>query len=482
VSIRLRIFLAFFAAGVAGLWYMADWVRDDVRPHYLKSMEESLGDTANVLSSLLSDRVRDGTIETAEFRRSFDEACRRQLSAKIYDMVKTRVDLRVYVTDERGVVIFDSDGGRDEGKDYSRWNDVYLTLRGEYGARSTRGAPDAPRTSVRHIAAPVLADGRTVGVLTVCKPVDSVDLFIESARRRVVIGALAAGLVVLVLSYAISRWGTRPIRRLTEYAKAVRDGGRPRPPAPGRSEIGTMGAALEEMREALEGRKYVETFVQTLTHEVKSPLSAIRGAAELLEEEMPAERRARFIANIRGEAERIQKVVDRLLELSSLESRGELRDVEEVDLSALIEEVVESISPALESRNISLRSEVRASATVRGERFLLRQALANLLQNAADFSPRGGEIAVALEASGSVAEMSVVDRGPGIPEYAGDRIFEKFYSLPRPETGRKGTGLGLSFVRQVAALHGGEAGLENRPGGGARAFLRLPCAPLPATA
>jgi two-component system sensor histidine kinase CreC len=110
---------------------------------------------------------------------------------------------------------------------------------------------------------------------------------------------------------------------------------------------------------------------------------------------------------------------------------------------------------------------------VQGERFLLQRALANLLHNAVEFSPRGGEIEVRAAIEGRHCRVTVRDHGPGIPDYALDRVFEKFYSLRRPESGRKGTGLGLSFVKEIAALHRGSVQLANHPDGGALATLTL---------
>jgi two-component system sensor histidine kinase CreC len=475
VKLRTRIFLSFLAAGGAALWYGADWLRDEVRPHYLKSMEDSLVDTANVLAVLAAPHMtEDGRFDAAEFRPALDAAGERQLSARIYDIEKTRVDLRVYVTDAQGLVVFDSDGGRAEGEDYSQWNDVYLTLRGRYGARSTRVDPEDPGTSVLHVGAPVVSGGRIVGALTVGKPVGFVHRFITQAKRQIAVRAALAAAVLFVLCYVISLWVTGPIGRLTAFARAVRDGRRPPLPRLGRGEMADMGRAFDEMREALEGRRYVEQYVQTLTHEIKSPLSAIRGAAELLAEEMPAERRARFTANIRTEADRIGNVVERLLELAALENRQGLQSIEEVDLAALAAAAIDSLAPSFEARRLTVKSGLASGAPVCGERFLLRQALANLLQNAIDFSPEGGEITVTLTRTAAGAELAVSDRGPGVPDYAIGRVFEKFYSLPRPDSGRKSTGLGLALVREVAELHGGAARIENLPGGGARAVIVLP--------
>jgi two-component system sensor histidine kinase CreC len=214
--------------------------------------------------------------------------------------------------------------------------------------------------------------------------------------------------------------------------------------------------------------------VQALTHELKSPLSAIRGAAELLREPVPDEPRRRFVANIAEQVQRIQDLVDRLLQLASLEKRRTLDEPQPVRLRDLAEGVIASLDPVSQVKGVTLRTSIPEGLAVWGDPFLLRQALANLVQNAIDFSPHGGPVDVAAVALGRTVELSVRDRGPGIPDFALGRVFEKFYSLRRPDTGKKSTGLGLSFVGEIAQLHRGAAALANHPEGGAVATLRLP--------
>ncbi|RYY85191.1 MAG: two-component system sensor histidine kinase CreC, partial [Comamonadaceae bacterium] len=239
--------------------------------------------------------------------------------------------------------------------------------------------------------------------------------------------------------------------------------------------VGAWKAAVQEMGDALAGRSYVADYVQTLTHELKSPLSAIRGAAELLEDAgMPPAERTKFLANIARETARIQEVVDRMMELTALESRRALGSMVPVALRPLLEEVAAGASQAAAPRGVRVVLQVDADAVVEGDAFLLRQAVSNLLENAVDFSPEGGAVHVALEATRRDAVVRVTDEGPGVPAYAQGKVFEKFYSLPRPHTHKKSTGLGLSFVQRIAALHRGGIALGNRPEGGAVATLRLP--------
>ena len=473
MSLRLRLLILLLAIYSAGGTLLTRWVLDQVRPRYLESMEESLVDTSVLLAAVLETQLAADPADGEILRRAFAAARGHAFLAKVFTLQKTAIDLEVYVTDERGRVVFDSTG-RDEGRDYARWNDVARTLRGQYGARSSRARPGDDDTQVIHVAAPVHRDGRIVGVVSVGKPTRGINALVAVARRRILLGAALGGVGLLALLLLVASWVIAPLERLTAYARAVRDR-RPAapPPLPGRT-LRELGTALEEMRDALEGRRQVERYTQALAHEVKAPLAAIRGAAELLGEDLPAEQREKFLGNIRGEAARIQHIVDRLLELSSLEARKALDRTERLEASALLAEAAAALRPACEAARVALLVEGGAGVWLRGERVLLREALVNLLQNALEFTPAGGRVTLRAEAGAGRVRLIIIDTGPGVPAYALPRVFDRFYSLPRPASGRKSTGLGLSLVREIAHLHGGEAELANGPEGGAIATLWVP--------
>jgi len=134
-------------------------------------------------------------------------------------------------------------------------------------------------------------------------------------------------------------------------------------------------------------------------------------------------------------------------------------------------------APSLQAAGVSLRVHADPGLPcVRGDGFLLRQALVNLIDNAVDFSPASGVVELRMQRAGAELQVSLADRGPGVPDFALPRIFERFYSLPRPEGGSRSSGLGLCFVAEVALLHGGSVSVVNRDGGGATATLCLPLA------
>jgi two-component system sensor histidine kinase CreC len=446
----------------------------DLTTRYLESIEDPLVDQANILASIVSVEMETNDFNPEKLYQAFERAYSRPLSAKIYEFLKTEVDIRVYITDASGRILFDSEDRQNLGTDFSAWRDVRLTLEGEYGARSTRSDPEDPTSSVLYVAAPILVFGKTAGVLTVVKPTTNINTLYKNAKPRILrIGMLGLAAAIF-LSLIVSIWITRPIKRLTQYANDVREGNRVELPKLGRSELREMGLAFEKMREALEGKKYVEEYVQTLNHEIKSPLSAIRGAAELLEEGMATEKRARFLANIRNEANRIQDIVDRMLVLSELENQRTLQKAETMSLGSLMRRVLESKEPVISKKKLTIAMDAGEDIYVRGDPFLLHQALSNLIQNAVDFSPVEGRIEVTGQVEKGTVNIVVEDRGPGIPDYARERVFDKFFSLQRPDTGRKSTGLGLNLVREVAVLHKGEIRLANLPGIGLRATLSLP--------
>jgi two-component system sensor histidine kinase CreC len=306
------------------------------------------------------------------------------------------------------------------------------------------------------------------------RPLATVTEGVNEARRRLIwaLGLLAA--VMVAAGWWIASRLTGSLERLAEYVLAIRDGRAATRPASRATEVASLGRAFEEMRVALEGKAYVEQYTQALAHELKAPLSAIRGAAELLAENPPEADRARFVANLRAESERLQQLVERLLELASLETRRPGAAMTEVDLSDILRDVQAATQELAVTRGVTLVFPGDARVPVLGEKFLLAQAVGNLVRNALEFTPPGGSVTVALDIEHTNARVTVADTGAGVPDYALDRIFERFYSLPRPDTGRKSSGLGLSIVREVARLHGGSVTLDNRPEGGARASLTLP--------
>ena len=479
MSIRGRIFAVFVLALAVGSYGFFNWLRDDMRPRYMEAQEDILVDMARLLASQIQTNyvaktAQGWAIDTALLQSSFTALRQQEFQAQIYSLLKTSADIRVYVTDAQGIAIFDSEPDRDLGRDMSQWRDVDRTLRGEYGARSSKDELFA-EGSTMYVAAPIRADEDIIGVLSVGKTTRNAERFLESAIPRFVAAAVSALGFALLLAFVLNWWVTRPLYQLQLYARALQSGLPQAPPKLRDQDMAAVANAMNELRQALDGKQYVEDYVQALTHELKSPAAAISGAAELLREPLKDAQRQRFLNNIDREAQRLSVLVERMLALAEIENRDHLRAEESVDLVALLAEACESLAAQAAQKELDIVSQVPQRLLLQGEGFLLQRALVNLLHNAIDFSPQGGRIELQMQqdtVSHSVC-VEVRDEGGGLPDYAKSRVFDRFYSLPRAD-GHKGSGLGLSFVRQIAQLHGGSIELENLPSRGVVARLKLP--------
>jgi two-component system phosphate regulon sensor histidine kinase PhoR len=224
-------------------------------------------------------------------------------------------------------------------------------------------------------------------------------------------------------------------------------------------------------------------FVANASHELKTPVAAVRVLAETLLTALPDDPEAgrRFAERIGREAERLDALVRDLLDLSRVE-RGTL-DVEPVDLVGLAKEVVGGYADRAEERRIKLRSELQPNVAMRGDRAQLGLLLSNLVDNAVRYTPARGTVCVRLDAGESRAVLQVTDTGEGIPESELPRVFERFYRVDKARARQTGgTGLGLAIVRHVAESHGGAVKVDSELGRGTTFTVTLPLAGPPSTA
>lgn len=452
MRIRTAIFVVYVVASALGLSVMTALVLRDVRLRYVESMRRTMGDIAAYMAAFASPESAEG-----------------DWTGKLTALPQQDGMLRVFACDRTGKVLFDS-ANRDVGQVY-RWN---MLGGGRLASENYTQSNVALVNGELRVVARVMAGEEHVGWVGLGRPLTAIEDGVRAARWRLVIAIGSIAGVMVLLGWWLAVRLTRSLEKLAEYARKVRDGLVAVAPSSRAREIAELARAFEEMRDALEGRQHVERYTQALAHEVKSPLAAIRGAAELMDETMPAEKRAKFLANIRQEAARIQRIIERLLELSSLEARKQLQQTTHIDAMQLAVEAIDIVRPAAAARDITIELDMPRAISIRGDVVLLREALVNLLQNAVEFSPKGGVVKFAVRLAEAQMEFTVEDNGPGVPDYALSRVFERFYSLPRPDTDKKSTGLGLALVREIAHLHGGTATLANRPEGGARSSLTLP--------
>lgn len=434
----------------------------------METVEESLNDTAHILSAIVEEKLEQNPRTYLKFQDTlhslfspvFENTNKRSFKAKIYSLLKTNTDIQVYITNAKGMVIFDSEGYR-EGLDYSKFNDVYLTLQGKYGARSSK-LLDKEGEGALFVASPIRYKNQIIAVLTVIKPKTGVIPFIDEAKRKFWRISLLVASSIAILFSLLAYLIFRPILRLSQYVSSLRKKEKVVFPKIGIRELNELGQEVDLLVEEIEGKKYIESYVQTLTHEIKSPLSSILASVELLHTH-PNESE-RLTKNIQEEAKRIQNLIEQLLELSFLEGKKEISLEDRVFIHGLVEEVISDFQSELQWKSIFVVIQCADTTwEIKGNRNYLYLAIKNLIRNSIDFASANDTINIEIhkEPDNSV-KLSVLDEGQKIPDYALTRVTEKFYSLPRPINNRKSSGLGLSIVSQIVELHGGKLEIKNR--------------------
>jgi two-component system sensor histidine kinase CreC len=472
MRLGLRVFFGFFLiAGLSAVLLLKVFLAE-VKPSVREVMEDLMVDTAHLVAEIAVDELATGTpASDGRLAAQLQRYVKRDIDVPIWGLRKQSLTLRIYVTDATGRVVLDSGQPSAVGQDYSQWRDVALTLRGDYGARSTRYSDD-DRSTILVVAAPVLKDGRTLGVVSVAKPVSSVQAFIDRAERRVFWAGAALLATSLVVGVGVTLWLVASVRRLRRFAQQAQAGqAQTLPEVPG--ELGDLAVAMDDMRRRLEGREQLEHDVRALTHELKSPLAALRASGELLQDELPEADRKRFAGQVLDQTARLQTLVERVLALSQLEAQVGLGERQRVALVDWTEAQLERQAPRLRQLGLNVVWTARENVTVDVDAALLELAFGNLLVNAIDFAPAGSTLELAVSTTAASAKLTLRDHGPGVPAAGFAQLGKRFFSTARPGSLVKGSGLGLAIARRVAELHGGRLAFEAAQPG-LRVTLTLP--------
>ncbi|MEO0679761.1 MAG: stimulus-sensing domain-containing protein [Pseudomonadota bacterium] len=345
------------------------------------------------------------------------------------------------------------------------------------------------------VAVPIESLGKIHGALLLSTRGGDIDAIVASERLSILQVFLVALAVSVVLSVLLANTIARPIERLAEAAldaergqsrrrDATSSGGRVALPdmTQRRDEIGRLSGALTRMTEALYSRiEATESFAADVAHEIKNPLTSLRSAVETLRYARRDVDRERLLHVIESDVSRLDRLVTDISNASRLDAELVREEREDFDLSALLSSIADFNAPKAEARGARIVPRLpEAPLTIQGIEGRLAQVFVNLLDNAASFSPEGGEIRLLARETDEGVEVRVEDEGPGIPDENLASVFQRFYS-ERPDSEAFGhhSGLGLSISRQIVEAHGGAIRAENvGPAGvprrGARFVVTLP--------
>jgi len=374
--------------------------------------------------------------------------------------------------------------------------EVQMALNGARGSivrRNERGE------TIVSVAVPIQRAGTVRGALMVSTQGDAIDRVIASERFGLLQVFLIAAAVMVVLSILLAGAIAGPVRRLADAAERVRQGIKSRQEIPDftyrTDEIGHLSGALRDMTQALYRRiDAIESFAADVSHELKNPLTSLRSAVETLPLARSDESRGRLLEIIQHDVKRLDRLISDISDASRLDAELSRAEARRVDMRRLITTVVSVANERRRPKDATIQLDIETPTAegdgpfaIVGHDSRLGQVVNNLLDNARSFSPPDAKVRVALRRTKSHVELVCEDEGPGIPEHALERIFERFYT-DRPEQGfGQNSGLGLSISRQIVQAHRGTIQAENRPGPadedgeptvrGARFIVRLPLAP-----
>jgi two-component system sensor histidine kinase CreC len=243
------------------------------------------------------------------------------------------------------------------------------------------------------------------------------------------------------------------------------------------NQFNKLATTIKDARADVELKDDVEQYIDTLAHELRTPITGIQLTAENLLSPMSDAQRKRFVENILESNKHMDLLVNRLLDLSRIERREALKNVETLSIKETVNIVLKEPSrvKTILDKDLNIDIQISSNATLKAEKILLVQAIGNIVNNALDFTPASGKITIKASQTNSAISIIVLDDGPGIPPQVINKLFTRFFSVTRPDTGVRGNGLGLRFVRKIMKLHGGEISLQNRfIQQGAEARLRFP--------
>lgn len=373
---------------------------------------------------------------------------------------------RILVTDEGGKVLYDTRETGSAVGDYIFYTEVVQALLGN-DAFTCKYQNGAFRS---HASSPVLYQNQIIGAVYAYEYDTEQAALLGGLQDTLLRLSMIIGTVALVLSGVLAAALTKKIDQLLTAIRQVREGSyNHRAQIRGRDEIAQIGQEFNSLADRLQTTEDARRrFVSDASHELKTPLAAIRLLTDsiLQTDDIDRETAREFVADIGAEAERLSRITEDLLRLTRLDS-GVMDVPTVVDVRPVLEQVMRMMRLVAQERQVELTDTAGPGCTVLATRDEIYQVIYNLTDNALKYTPPGGWVRVSLEQRQTQVLLTVMDNGPGIPEADLPRIFQRFYRVDKARSrAAGGTGLGLSIVSDTVSKRGGSVTAGNRPGGG----------------
>jgi two-component system sensor histidine kinase BaeS len=323
------------------------------------------------------------------------------------------------------------------------------------------GRPAQGKVSFDGVSEYFAAQGVNPGTLVLLRPRSTAGSLLSPYVWGLLVAAAAGGLLAALAAFLLARRISGPVHRIAAAARTLTRGTHPEPvPVEGAAELATLAVAFNELAAQLRQAQEAErNFLLSVSHELKTPLTAIRGYAEAVEDGAVDPREA--AATVASEARRLERLVHDLLDLARMNRTDFSVHNTEIDLAEVAEDAVRRYEQQAETFGVALGAVADGPAPATGDADRVLQVVSNLVENALRLTPPGGEVRVVA----APGVLRVEDTGPGLAETDTERAFERFYLHERYGLERQvGTGLGLAIVKELTLAMGGSVHVESTPG------------------
>jgi signal transduction histidine kinase len=455
-----RLILYYLFAALISMTIVGMAIAEGIKRYGLKAVEETLIEESKSSSVYITQILYLEKPQSLDIKRKTATYITNNLSVGNRQVRIYNRDLNLLSSSINGIE-------QEINQNIGQSKHLYSALKGDYSY--------VVHNNNMFFASPVEFKDNTLGVLELVYPLNFLGRVLTFSIRILIIGAVIFSVLIILLSIYIARIITKPIKLLVEgttrYSK--------RDFAPieiqGSDEIGRLSKSFNLMGMQLQEYIHMQKqFVDNVSHELRTPLTAIRGYSEYLMEEIKGRADLeKAVYHLHNESNRLSKLVDELLLLSRIDAKQQNFDMESLNFTELIEEVIEKLILRADKSRIRLQKELEPELFVIGDRDKLTQSIINIIGNAIKYSPPQSIVKIVLTKDENHANMCVLDSGPGIKPEDIDKVFERFFRASNVK-GTVGTGLGLSIAEEIIEAHQGTIKLENRTEGGTIAKISLP--------
>jgi len=438
-----------------------------IQNYFLNERISELQPRAHIMSDIVTGFTFDGLKQTASLDVLQDRVRRRS----------NEWGVRIIIIDDRARVIEDSNWHTLDsliGQTILK-PEIFSALSGNDSINLHRGDEYVLYVTM---SARDEVSGR-VGAVMLVANVEDIFESLSGIRAQLLLYSIAVGLLVIVLVFVTLQWLIMPLRQIVRTVQRMSAGQlNLRIPIVSKDEYSILSATFNDLTEKLEQvERTREEFVSNVSHELKTPLTAIKVLSEsiLSQESVPEEVSREFMQDINSEVDRMVNITNDLLALVKVDQREQSLNIAPTDINRLVEDILKRLSPLAEKKKVVLLFEEVRPVQIDADEIKLALAISNIVENGIKYTPRGGTVKVVVDSDHQNAFITVQDTGIGVPEDEQDKIFNRFYRVDKTrdrDTG--GTGLGLAISRSTVLLHDGNIRITSKPDEGSVFVLRIP--------